>query len=383
MKQPPLAEKISSIEAVLYDLLPASADNRWINAVFSHLEVSPAAARPLIEPAYDLVRRGGKRWRPLLALLVCGALDGSERDCLPLTPLLELSHNASLVHDDIEDHSDIRRGEPAVHIKYGEDIGINSGSFLYFLPLCCIDAWNAGVEQKNRMYRLWAEHMRRLHLGQAMDITWHRDFDAIPDAGEYRAMCGLKTGSLARLAAMIGVLAASIASPRLHQAGAGKTDEAIGSLGAAAEKLGVGFQILDDVKNLVTGNPGKKRGDDIVEGKKSLPVILYLQADCQTNSQTDRRDADRRDAEGGVSRSSKKQFVRRCFQSARENGAAAPEVEELIALLEASGAIARARSQGEALIDEAKSVFWRETCAGIPLNQRYRDLLAALIDSMG
>ncbi|MDR2446262.1 MAG: polyprenyl synthetase family protein [Treponema sp.] len=366
MKQPPLSEKIDGIEAVLYDILPSSASDGWIDAVFPHLDISPAAARPLIEPAYDLVRRGGKRWRPLLALLVCGALDGSEQDCLPLTPLLELSHNASLIHDDIEDHSDTRRGEPAVHIKYGEDVGINSGSFLYFLPLCCIDAWNAGAGQKNRMYGLWAEHMRRLHLGQAMDITWHREFDIIPGAGGYRAMCGLKTGSLARLAAMIGVFTAFIASLRLQEAGAGKTDEAADLLGAAAEKLGVGFQILDDVKNLTAGNPGKKRGDDIVEGKKSLPVILYLQADC-----------------GGASRSSKKQFVRRCFQSARENGAAAPEVEELIARLEASGAITQAQAQGEALIEDAKSIFGRETCAGVPLDQHYRELLAALIDSMG
>ncbi|MDR0706542.1 MAG: polyprenyl synthetase family protein [Treponema sp.] len=370
MKHSPLSEKIDGIEAVLYDILPTSAGGGWMDAVFPHLDVSPAAARHLIEPAYDLVRRGGKRWRPLLALLVCGALDGSEQGCLPLTPLLELSHNASLIHDDIEDHSDTRRGEPAVHIKYGEDIGINSGSFLYFLALCCIDAWNAGAERKNGMYRLWAEHMRRLHLGQSMDIAWHRDFDVIPGADEYRAMCGLKTGSLARLAAMIGVQAAFIASPRLQEAGASKTDEAACLLGAAAEKLGVGFQILDDVKNLTAGNPGKKRGDDIVEGKKSLPVILYLQADCEDVE---------RDADGA----SKKQFVRRCFQSARENGAAAPEVEELIALLKASGAIARARAQGEALIEEAKSIFGRETCAGLPMNHDYRGLLAALIDSMG
>jgi octaprenyl-diphosphate synthase len=297
-------------------------------------------------------------------MLVCGALGGSEQDCLPLTPLLELSHNASLIHDDIEDHSDTRRGEPSVHIKYGEDIGINSGSFLYFLPLCRVDTWNANAGQKNGVYRLWAEHMRRLHLGQAMDIAWHRHFDIIPGIDEYRVMCGLKTGSLARLAAMLGVFTAGIASPRLQNAGHDKTAEADGALGAAAEKLGVGFQILDDVKNLTTGNPGKKRGDDIVEGKKSLPVILYLRA-------------------GSPDLASKKEYVRRCFRKARENGNAAPEVEAFIARLEASGAITSARRHGEALIEEAASVFMLETCAGIPLDRSYRDLLAELIDSLG
>ncbi|MDR2793885.1 MAG: polyprenyl synthetase family protein [Treponema sp.] len=364
LKQSPLAQKIGGIEAVLYGILPPSADSGWINAVFSPVDVSPAATRALIEPAYDLVQRGGKRWRPLLATLVCGALGGSERDCLPLTPLLELSHNASLIHDDIEDHSDMRRGEPSVHIKYGEDVGINSGSFLYFLPLCCIDTWDANAEQKNGVYRLWAEHIRRLHLGQAMDITWHRHFDSIPGVDEYRAMCGLKTGSLARLAAMLGVFTACIASPRLQNAGHDRRTEAAEALGAAAEKLGVGFQILDDVKNLTTGNPGKRRGDDIVEGKKSLPVILYLHA-------------------GSADLASKKQYVRRCFQEARENGSTAPEVEAFITHLETSGAITRARQQGEALIEEATSVFMRETCAGIPLDRNYRDLLAELIGSLG
>jgi octaprenyl-diphosphate synthase len=371
VKQPSLADTLGGIEAVLYSVLPSSADgeaNQWINAVCPNLEMSHEAmrhaTRALVEPAYDLVRRGGKRWRPLLATLVCGALGGSEQDCLPLTPLVELSHTASLIHDDIEDHSEMRRGEPAIHIKYGEDTGINSGSFLYFLPLRCIDTWNADAEQKNRAYRLWAEHIRRLHLGQALDITWHRHFDTIPEPDEYRAMCGLKTGSLARLAAMLGIFTASIASPRLQKAGDPTKREAALVLGAAAEKLGVGFQILDDVCNLTAGNPGKNRGDDIVEGKKSLPVILYLHAAACAEL------------------AARKQRIRRCFQKARENGSDAPEVEECIAYLEASGAITSARRQGEALIEEARSVFMQETCAGIPLDRHYRDLLAELIGSL-
>ncbi len=186
-----------------------------MDAVFSGTGISPAAADALIAPAYDLVRRGGKRWRPLLMTLVCGAAGGNEADCLPLTPLVELPHNASLIHDDIEDHSDTRRGEPSVHIKYGEDIGINSGSFLYFLPTVCIDQWNAGgansgadtAVARNAVWRLWAFHLRRLHLGQALDIQWHRSFDIIPTVDEYLAMCALKTGALARLAVTLGLTA--------------------------------------------------------------------------------------------------------------------------------------------------------------------------------
>jgi octaprenyl-diphosphate synthase len=110
----------------------------------------------------------------------------------------------------------------------------------------------------------------------------------------------------------------------------------------------VGFQILDDVKNLTTGIPGKKRGDDIVEGKKSLPVLLYLHGRGPRNAG---------------------ELVSRCFQAAGASGIAAPEVEELIAGLDSSGALAEAENRGRALISEAREAF-----SG--------DLLAGLVDSI-
>jgi octaprenyl-diphosphate synthase len=146
-------------------------------------------------------------------------------------------------------------------------------------------------------------------------------------------MCGLKTGCLARFAAELGTVAAETAGrPAVIGARA---------LGDAAEKLGIGFQILDDVKNLTTGLPGKKRGDDIVEGKKSLPVLLFLH-----------RLPD------------KKELVYRCFNAARTGGVTVPEVEELIQAFQAAGVLAEAGERGKSLIAEAREVF---TGTGYPL----------------
>ncbi|GHV79721.1 polyprenyl synthetase [Spirochaetia bacterium] len=347
----PYTRRLEKIEAVLNAQLPENPDRAWVTGNFPALPgaVPPELVKSLTLPGWDLIARGGKRWRPLLATLVCESLGGGD-GALALVPLVELPHNASLIHDDIEDNSDERRGKPAAHILYGTDTAINAGSFLYFLPLTCIEAWDAPLELKNRVYRLWGEHMRRLHLGQAMDISWHRDQASLPSLAEYDLMCRLKTGCLARFAAILGVYGAAAAGGIQ----AGEIETWVGTLGDAAEKLGVAFQILDDVKNLTTGNPGKKRGDDIVEGKKSLPVLLYLHGLGGAR---------------GLRPQDAGEMVRRCFQAAAVSGVSAPEVEELIACLEASGVLAEARKRGLALIGEAKGAF-----SG--------DLLKGLIDSI-
>ena len=339
--------RLEKIEAVLERWLPKTPGSAWTEDVFPGLEkkLSAESLLSLLEPAKDILSRGGKRWRPLLMTLICESLGGGSA-ALPLAPLVEFCHNASLIHDDIEDNSDERRGKPAVHLVYGVDTAINSGCFLYFLPLSCVESWAA--ENKNRIYSLWAGYMRKLHMGQAMDISWHRNFSLIPSLDEYYTMCGLKTGCLARFAAALGVCAAGAAGAKITD-----IDRITEQLGEAAENLGVGFQILDDVKNLTTGIPGKKRGDDIVEGKKSLPVLLYLH-----------RYPEKRD------------FVYRCFSAARENGAVAPEVEEMILALEAAGIPGEAEEKGHAFIARAQKVFEAPQQAGFAMNEEGRALLA-------
>jgi octaprenyl-diphosphate synthase len=171
-----------------------------------------------------------------------------------------------------------------------------------------------------------------------MDIKWHRDFACVPDPAEYELMCRLKTGALARLAAVLGVYAgyAGKASgpPVAQEIFQERALVQAEAFGCAAEKLGVGFQILDDIKNLRAGNPGKKRGDDIVEGKKSLPALLFLSKHPK-----------------------KAPLVERCFRAAHEGGTSAPEVEELIGEFEAAGVLEMAADRGLALIEEARKVL--------------------------
>jgi octaprenyl-diphosphate synthase len=166
-------------------------------------------------------------------------------------------------------------------------------------------------------------------------------------------MCALKTGCLARFAAEAGVVAAEVVkNPSSHSSFL--ISHFSLALADAAEKLGVGFQILDDVKNLTVGIPGKKRGDDIAEGKKSLPVLLFVHR-----------------------RPEMKGTVCRCFNAARSGGAGIPETEELIQALSAEGVLAEAEDQGKALIAQARKVF-AET--GNAENGAAAGLLAGLTD---
>lgn len=271
----------SKIEDVLKNNLPELISAEWKKDIFGSLPVcvKDEHIKNLIDPCRHLLLLGGKRWRPLLLVLASGlkSTDGTPQEiAFQLTPLVELVHTASLIHDDIEDNADMRRGEPAAHINYGLDTAINAGSWLYFAAFSCIDkACDTNARSKAasdetttilklRLHNLLETELRRLHLGQAMDIAWHKDNNSLPTDEEYMAMVRMKTGTLASLAAKSGMLAA------------GGTIEEAEILGKIAADIGVAFQIHDDIINLTTGNKGKKRGDDIVEGKKSMPILLHL-----------------------------------------------------------------------------------------------------------
>jgi octaprenyl-diphosphate synthase len=340
--------RLKKIEKELERWLPSNfetiAKSDWVEKIFPGIgkDMKSSSTDTLIEPLRDMLSRGGKRWRPLLMTLVCETLGGGGA-ALPLAPLVEFSHNASLIHDDIEDDSDERRNKPAIHKIYGTDTAINAGSFFYFLSLCCIEVYKG--DNKALIYKLWAEYMRRLHLGQAMDINWHSDIKIIPDIDDYFVMCALKTGSLSRFAAELGAYLA------------GASTEIARYLGEAAEKLGIGFQILDDVKNLTTGVPGKRRSDDIVEGKKSYPVLLYLHKHPE-----------------------KRERIFYCFYEARTNGFFFFFIQEMIELLTYSGFIKEAEEKALSLIKEVRGVFNSPQYCDFSVSEKDRALLDDLIN---
>ena len=333
-----LSKLQQKIETALQKALPYDFDSKWQKSSFGELPSAITQNKKLIQnlikPDIDLISLGGKRWRPLF-LMLCyktakknlapknpGLQPLTEQAALSLTPLVEFVHTASLIHDDIEDSADLRRGKPAAHITYGLDTALNSASWLYFEAPVCLENAKLTPEQKLSFYKLYANELRRLHLGQAMDIYWHREKSVFPTTDEYLSMVQNKTGTLASLAAQVGFIAG------------GASEKQAAAYGKIAAQIGVGFQIIDDVINLTKGNPGKKRGDDIVEGKKSLPVLIHIQ-----------------EFPGD------KQKISRLMKQAEKEGINSPAVEECIALLNKSSCIQKAAEQGKILIQKNCAKF--------------------------
>ena len=314
-------EILRDIEAAIDRELPEVPSDEWLQRRFGPLPSLPREEdrRALTAPARELIGRGGKRWRPLLQVLVARVF-GSGETALALSPLPEIVHNGTLIVDDIEDCADTRRGGPAVHRIFGVDAAVNGGNLLYFLPAALLEEHVADPALRALLYGAYASQLRRVHMGQALDIAWHRDHGRIPSREEYGLMCALKTGALSGLATRLGAL-----SERASQA-------AEDALVRAFEEAGVAFQILDDVSNLRAGNPGKARGDDIVEGKKSLPVILACGKEPAL-----------------------KESLPPLFKSAREGGPGDPAVEEAIELIAATGALEDAKAEAETLLVQARA----------------------------
>jgi geranylgeranyl diphosphate synthase type I len=228
--------------------------------------------KAIAEPIWDMLDRGGKRWRPALFLLICEALGEKADDCVDFAMIPEVVHNGTLVIDDLEDSSEVRRGKPCTYKIFGVDIAVNAGNAMYYLPLIpLIEKRNQLSPEKLRdMYEIYVQEMINLSMGQAMDIAWHRGLADADNLNEedYLQMCAYKTGTLARMAAKLAAV--------LCGADRGLVEK----LGAFAESIGVAFQMQDDIldltgKEFAVGKGGL--GGDITEGKRSLIVIRTLQ----------------------------------------------------------------------------------------------------------
>jgi geranylgeranyl diphosphate synthase type I len=227
--------------------------------------------KAIAEPIWDMLDRGGKRWRPALFLLICEALGKKTEYCLDFSIIPEVIHNGTLVIDDIEDSSEMRRGKPCSHKIFQIDISINAGNAMYFLPLLPLMAQREKLspEMQRDIYEVYVQEMINLSMGQAMDIAWHRGIANADDLGEddYLQMCAYKTGTLARMAAKMAAVLAGAQKPLVEK------------LGRFAESIGVAFQMQDDILDLTGQEFAKKKGgvgQDITEGKRSLMVIYTL-----------------------------------------------------------------------------------------------------------
>jgi geranylgeranyl pyrophosphate synthase len=227
--------------------------------------------KAIAEPVWEFLDRGGKRWRPSLFLLICEALGENPDEFIDFAIIPEVVHNGTLLVDDIEDASDLRRGKPCTYKIFGLDIAINAGNAMYYLPLLPLIENRERIhpEKLSRVYEIYVQEMINLSIGQAMDIAWHRGLanaDRI-DEKDYSQMCAYKTGTLARMAARLAAVLADANA------------ELVDKLGRFAENIGVAFQMQDDVLDLTSTEFTEKkggRGEDITEGKRTLMVIHTL-----------------------------------------------------------------------------------------------------------
>jgi geranylgeranyl pyrophosphate synthase len=174
-----LEEKSAIINKTIEKFVPRKYDLNYMIFTLgppSYKYNEEAATKAISEPVWDFLDRGGKRWRPVLFLLVSEALGLDPEKFLDLVLFPELIHNGTIIIDDIEDMSRERRGKPALHLMFGEDIAINAGNALYFLALLPLLKNKEKFDQKTllRLYEVYTKEMTRVSFGQATDIAWHK-----------------------------------------------------------------------------------------------------------------------------------------------------------------------------------------------------------------
>ncbi len=211
---------------------------------------------------------GGKRVRPSLCLLACEALGGDPQVALPAAAAVELVHNFSLIHDDIQDGSPERHHRAAVWWVWGPAQGINAGDAMHALArLALLDLTKKGVPWATTARALELLDLTALELceGQYLDINFEERLDVSVEA--YLRMARLKTGALIGCALELGALAAT------------EDTGVTAAFGEAGRKLGVAFQIRDDILDLwaVGEGPGAPPPGDILSKKRTLPVVYAME----------------------------------------------------------------------------------------------------------
>jgi geranylgeranyl diphosphate synthase type I len=214
----------------------------------------------LYKATRHLLKAGGKRLRPVISLIVAEALGKDATKILPAAVAIETIHNFTLIHDDIMDRDEMRRGVKTVHVLWGEPTAILAGDTLFaeafqLLTLCDVDARNLV-----KASRMLAEVCVKICEGQYLDISF--ESREMVSEEEYFEMVRKKTSVL---------IAAACSMPAVLF---GEREEVINALWEFGVNCGIGFQIHDDVLDLIgKEKTGKDWGSDLVEGKKTLIAI--------------------------------------------------------------------------------------------------------------
>jgi geranylgeranyl diphosphate synthase, type I len=204
----------------------------------------------------------GKRFRPFMCLLVNQSLGGRTEDALPTACAIELLHNFSLIHDDIEDHDPSRRHRPTLWKNWGEPHAINAGDGMFALASRTILDTPCEPKVVLPVVQAFQEMALALTKGQFLDMSFEQRQDV--SRSEYLNMIGLKSGAIIEFSAWAGAVLS------------GGSPEACKALRTFGRELGKAFQIRDDVQGIWAEqkSTGKLAGKDLLNRKKTLPVVL-------------------------------------------------------------------------------------------------------------
>ncbi|WP_338483506.1 polyprenyl synthetase family protein [Streptomyces sp. SCSIO 75703] len=346
------ALRIEEHLARLYPPAPAGAE-RWM-CPRAASGLAPGTAdlvarrlhRTLAAPVRHLVDAGGRRWRPGLIAEAIDLLGGDSEHYGPLCAAMEVTHTGSLMVDDVQDGSPLRRGIPAVHSVLGVAAALNAGTNAYFALDRAITLTTAGDPAlAGRLREVYLAALRSAHAGQALDIEGHRaemqHAVATGDAGPVRELVllthRLKSGAL--------VAAGCEAAALVTGAGPG----ARGALADFGEAVGTAYQITDDVADLLgvtrDGAATKRVAEDVRNGKVTMPLALAVP----------RLPAPR---------------LRELWHLVRDPGAGGRRLDEVRDVLTGCGATDACRREADALLERS----WRELEPLLPAGPRARTL---------
>ena len=239
--------------------------NEYLERVNNAIKAIPYPEQPshLYEPITYTMDLGGKRLRPVLVLMACEAVGGDINRALTPAIGLEMFHNFTLLHDDVMDKADIRRGKPTVHVKWDDNTAILSGDAMLTMATQLIA--QAPADVMPQVMDLYNRTAMEIYEGQQYDVDFETRNDVTVD--EYIEMIRLKTSVLLGCACKMGALI-------------GGADEATAQLFyKVGENLGLAFQLQDDMLD-VWGDEatfGKAIGGDIMNNKKTFLLINAMQ----------------------------------------------------------------------------------------------------------
>ncbi|WP_371625254.1 polyprenyl synthetase family protein [Streptomyces sp. NBC_01116] len=232
------------------------------------LEATKSDVPFITDAAQHLVRAGGKRFRPLLVMLASQFGDPGAPGVVPAAVVVELTHLATLYHDDVMDEADVRRGVPSANTRWGNSVAVLTGDFLF------ARASHILADLGPEAVRIQAEAFERLVTGQILETAGPRDGRDPVD--HYLDVLSGKTGSLVAVSGRFGAMMS------------GADERTVDVLTQYGERLGIAFQLADDVLDIASDSheSGKTPGTDLREGIPTLPV-LRLRAQAAADGKPD------------------------------------------------------------------------------------------------